>query len=52
MSHNSQTEVDRADRRGESTLDTQQGIDSTSLRLHGSELTWQDGGATQTATLL
>jgi hypothetical protein len=52
VTHSTQIEVDRADRLGESALDTQHGIDSTSLRLRGSELSWQDAGATRTATLL
>lgn len=50
--HSGQIEVDRADRRGHSTLDTASGIDATSLRLRGSALSWRDGGTTRTATLL
>jgi hypothetical protein len=49
--HSSQTEVNRADRRGEARLDTGPGIGSSSLRLRGSELSWSAGGATRTATL-
>jgi hypothetical protein len=46
-----QTEVDRADQRGRSTLDTGSGIDSSSLRLRGSSLTWRHGGGTRSARL-
>lgn len=50
--HSSQIEVDRADRRGEATLDTGRGINSSSLRLNGSSLSWRDGGTLRSSTLL
>ena len=46
------TEVHRADRRGKATLDSGTAIDPTSLRLHGSTLTWRHGSATRSATVL
>lgn len=49
--HRSQIEVDRADRRGEATLDTGPGINASSLRLSRSVLSWRDGGGARTSTL-
>jgi hypothetical protein len=49
--NSSQIEVDRVDGRGRSTLDTNSGIDSISLRLHGSALSWTDSGQPQAGTL-
>jgi hypothetical protein len=49
--HSTQTEVDRADRRGRATLDAGSGIDSASLRLTGSSLSWRHGGVRRTARL-
>ena len=51
VSHRSQIEVDRVDERGGATLDTGSGIDTSSLRLHGSRLSWRHSGAVRTATL-
>ncbi len=45
-------EVHRADKRGETELDSGRSIDPTSLRLQGSELTWRAAGSTRSATLL
>jgi hypothetical protein len=50
--HTSQVEVDRADRRGRSTLDTGSGVAPASLRLRGFTLSWRDAGAARTASLL
>jgi hypothetical protein len=36
---------------GDQVLDSGSRIDPTSLRLHGSRLSWSDGGATRHATL-
>lgn len=44
-------EVHADDRRGARLLDSGAGIDPRSLRLHGSRLTWRDGGATRTVRL-
>jgi hypothetical protein len=49
--HRREVEVDRADARGHSVLDSGAGIDSGSLRLHGSTISWRDGAATPSATL-
>jgi hypothetical protein len=46
------TEVHRADRRGQATLDSGAAVRPTSLRLHGTRITWRDGTATRSATLL
>jgi hypothetical protein len=50
--HGAQAEVDRADRRGQSRLDSGPGIDSGSLRLRGSALSWHHAGARRTARLV
>jgi hypothetical protein len=47
-----ETEVDRLDRRGQAAVDTGARIDVQSLRLRGSQLSWRDGGAMRSATLL
>jgi hypothetical protein len=44
-------EVHAAGAGGDRVLDSGAGIDPTSLRLHGSQLSWVDGGATRHATL-
>jgi hypothetical protein len=44
-------EVHKADRTGAKLLDSGAAIDSMSLRLHGSKLTWKHGGAIRSATL-
>lgn len=44
-------EVQRADLRGQALLDSGTSIDSKSLRLNGSTLTWRHGSNTRTATL-
>jgi hypothetical protein len=49
--HSTQGEVDRADHRGRATLDRGSGIDSTSLHLTGTVLTWRHAGATRTDRL-
>jgi hypothetical protein len=46
-----QIEVLRIDDRGQATLDSGSGIESGSLRLHGSTVAWRDGSVTRTATL-
>lgn len=51
ISHAHEIEVQRVDARGPALLDSGSGIDTRSLRLHGSTLTWRDGSATRTATL-
>lgn len=50
--HSQATEVHRADRRGQATLDSGTAIGATSLRLHESKLTWRHGTVTRSATLL
>jgi hypothetical protein len=50
--HARKTEVDRIDRRGEATLDRGSAIDTRSLRLRGSQLSWRHGSARRSATLL
>jgi hypothetical protein len=45
------TEVDRADARGLSMLDSGSGIDLRSLRLHGVTVTWRHDGRTRSASL-
>ena len=50
--HGAQTEVDRADRRGRARLDSGPRIDSASLRLRSSLLSWRHAGATRTARLV
>lgn len=52
VSHEYQAQLSRADRRGETSLDTGSGIKTSSLRLQHSTLSWRDGGGAQTATLL
>jgi hypothetical protein len=52
VSHETQRQVVRADRRGETSLDTGTGIKTLSLRLHRSTLHWRDGSGAQSATLL
>jgi hypothetical protein len=44
-------EVHAAGAGGDRVLDSGPGVDPTSLRLHGSRLSWVDGGATRHATL-
>jgi hypothetical protein len=44
-------EVHAAGADGDRVLDSGPGVDPTSLRLHGSRLSWVDGGATRHATL-
>jgi hypothetical protein len=44
-------QVRAADSSGERTLDSGRGIDSGSLRLRGSTLSWRDAGVTRHATL-
>jgi hypothetical protein len=46
-----QFEVQRADARGHSVLDSGRSIQSHSLRLRGSTLTWRDAGGLRSATL-
>jgi hypothetical protein len=50
--HGKETELDRIDKRGETTLDGGAGIDARSLRLNGSRLSWRHGVATRSATLV
>ncbi len=47
----SSIEVHAAGAGGDRVLDSGARIDPTSLRLHGAELSWTDGGATRHATL-
>jgi hypothetical protein len=49
--HNADVEVHAIDSKPERTLDSGAGVNSASLRLHGSKLTWKDGGTTRSATL-
>jgi hypothetical protein len=49
--HASDVEVDRADERGHSLLDSGAGIDGRSLRLRDSTISWRHAAATRTATL-
>jgi hypothetical protein len=49
--HPSDVEVDRADARGHSVLDSGAGIGGRSLRLRDSTISWRDGAATRSATL-
>ena len=44
-------EVRKADRSGAALLDSGRAVDSGSLRLHGSKLTWMHGGQVRSATL-
>ncbi len=44
-------EVRKADGRGPALLDSGAAIDSSSLRLHGSQLSWKHGAQTRTAAL-
>jgi len=46
-----ETEVNRADARGRALLDSGNGIDAGSLRLHGSTVSWRHGAMTRSATL-
>jgi hypothetical protein len=46
-----ETEVHAYDEQGHRMLDSGLAIGLHSLRLHGSKLTWTDGGTTRTATL-
>jgi hypothetical protein len=48
----SDIEVHKADARGSALIDSGQGIDVRSLRLHGSTLTWRGGGRTRSASLV
>lgn len=45
------TEVDKSDQTSQSLLDNSASIQTDSLRLHGSELSWQDGSGSRSATL-
>ncbi len=51
VGHSSATEVHSAGTGGDRVLDSGPNIDAASLRLHGSQLSWVDGGATRHATL-
>jgi hypothetical protein len=51
VGHRSAIEVHSAGAGGDQILDSGPNIDPASLRLHGSRLTWVDGGATRHATL-
>lgn len=44
-------ELDKADTHGFALLDSGNGIDTRSLRLHGSALTWRHGGRSRSASL-
>jgi hypothetical protein len=50
--HASDTEVGRVDRRGFALLDAGGGIDTRSLRLHRSTVSWLSGGRRRSASLL
>ncbi|HLY47973.1 MAG TPA: hypothetical protein VKR21_02155 [Solirubrobacteraceae bacterium] len=50
--HNNEVEVDRIDRRGETTLDRGSGIGARSLRLRQSQLSWRHGNVTRSSRLL
>lgn len=49
--HNSLTEVHRLVHGGQSVLDSSAGIVASSLRLHGTRLTWRDGSKLRAAQL-
>jgi hypothetical protein len=49
--HNDDVEVHAFDRQRDRLLDSGKGVDPTSLRLHGSKLTWKDSGDPRSATL-
>jgi hypothetical protein len=49
--HHADVEVHAIDRKPERMLDSGTVVDPTSLRLHGSRLTWKHGGHTRSATL-
>jgi hypothetical protein len=51
LAHRRDTEVHKSDQHGQRLLDSGGGIDPGSLRLHGSKLTWRDGGGKRSATL-
>jgi hypothetical protein len=51
VGHRSAIEVHAAGAGGDRVLDSGPNIDPASLRLHGSRLSWVDGGATRHATL-
>jgi hypothetical protein len=51
VGHGHGHEVHRYDRRGQDELDRGTGIAGTSLRLHGSRLTWMHSGRVRSATL-
>ena len=51
IGHGSLAEVHRHDQRGAAVLESSASLDLSSLRLHGSQLTWRDGGATRRSTL-
>ncbi len=51
VAHRGAIEVHAAGAGGDRVLDSGPKIDPASLRLHGSRLTWVDGGATRHATL-
>jgi hypothetical protein len=50
--HSNTEEVDRSDRRGEATLERSTKLDLKSLRVEGSRLSWREGNAVRSATLL
>jgi hypothetical protein len=51
VGHQSAIEVHAAGTGGDRVLDSGPNVDPASLRLHGSRLSWSDGGATRHATL-
>jgi hypothetical protein len=51
VGHRRAIEVHAAGTGGDHVLDSGPNIDPASLRLHGSQLSWVDGGATRHATL-
>jgi hypothetical protein len=51
IGHGRVIEVHRHDGRGTALLDSAASIEPASLKLHGSRLTWRDGGATRQSTL-
>jgi len=51
VGHRSAIEVHADDAGGDRVLDSGPNIDPASLRLHGSQLSWADGGATRHAAL-
>jgi hypothetical protein len=51
IAHRGATEVHAAGAGGDHVLDSGSGIDPASLRLHGTTLTWVNGGVTRHGTL-